>query len=243
MTEKKKKPGPIKKTYPYEMARQVVRSQGIVSKREYERWWNYNRPNNLPKKPDVVYRRECGHFSWADFLGIKNIFPRRQVKYRSYEECKKFTYTLGLKSSLEWFKFCKNKEMPDDVPKAPMHFYSKKKDWISWRDFLGYDLVERHTYLVNTKKPILYIAKIPNRPFNVIKIKEIVGEKEDLIELQKKENLQFVRCFYLNRIGDDWYSLISNFIKKFEVGEADEYFTPNIADIISELSYSYETIR
>lgn len=241
--KKNKKPGKIKETYPYHLAKQVVQSQGIVSKTDYERWWNYNRPKGLPKKPDIIYKREMGVFSWKDFLGIDNIFPDKKFTFRSYEDCKKFLYPLGLKNSLEWYKFCKEKQKPDDIPNAPMHYYGKKGEWVSWKDFLGYDIAKRHEYLVTNKKPMLYIAKIPNRPANVIKINVLNGEKEDLINFKNKYNIIFVRCFYLNRIDDNWMDKIKYGLRSYPNGDEDEYFVQNMADIISELSYNYETIR
>jgi hypothetical protein len=237
-----KKPGKIKETYPYHLARQVVQSQGIVSKLDYERWWNHNRPRGLPKKPDIIYKREMGVFSWGDFLGIQNDFPDKKVTFRSYEDCKKFIYALGLKNSLEWYKFCKEKQKPDDIPNAPMHYYSKTGEWIDWKDFLGYDFAKRHEYLVTTKKPMLYIARIPNRPFNVVKINVLMGEKQDLLELQKREKLAFIKCFYLNRIDDDWMKLIQHCLKHYPQGDDDEFFTPNIAEALSELSDSFNPI-
>lgn len=241
--KKNKKPGKVKETYPYELAKQVVQSQGITSKRDFERWWNFNLPKGIPKKPDIIYRRELnGWFSWPDFLGIKNEFPDKKIKFRSYEDCKKFIYPLGIRNSLEWFKFCKEKQKPADIPNAPMHYYRKKGEWISWKDFLGYDMARRHEYLVTTKKPILFIARVPDKPMNIFKINIIMGEKQDLIDYQKKTGIVYVRCFYLNRMEDDWQAIIGNSIKKYNMGEDDEYFTPNIADIISELSYSFETV-
>lgn len=217
-----KKPGKVKETYPYHLAKQVVQSQGIVSKIDYERWWNFNRPKGLPKKPDILYKRENGVFSWKDFLGINNEFPEKKVTYRSYEDCKKFIYPLGLKNSLEWYKLCKEKKKPDDIPAAPMHYYSKTGEWINWKDFLGYDLVKRHEYLILNKKPMLYIARVPNRPMNVVKINVLMGEKQDLIDFKNKNGLSFIRCFYLNKIDDDWLTLIGNGLKKYERGEDDE---------------------
>lgn len=242
--KKNKKPGKVKETYPYHLAKQIVQTQGITSKKDFERWWNFNQPRGVPKKPDIIYKREMGAFTWGDFLGIKNEFPEHQMNYRSYEECKKFVYTLGLKNSLEWYKFVKQKEKPIDIPSAPMHYYGKHGKWISWKDFLGYDISKRHEYLMQTKKPMLYIARLKNQPINMIRINVLMGEKEDLLALAQKAELSFVRCFYLNRIEDDWMSLIAHALnKKDDVFEDDIYFTPNIADIISELSYVYETIR
>lgn len=237
-----KKPGKVKETYPYHLARQVVQSQGIVSKMDYERWWNHNRPKGLPKKPDVLYKRENGTFSWKDFLGIDNGFPEKKVTYRSYEDCKKFIYPLGLKNSLEWYKLCKEKKKPDDIPAAPMHYYGKTGEWVDWKDFLGYDLVKRHEYLLSNKKPMLYIARVANRPMNVVKINVIMGEKQDLIDFKNKYGLTFVRCFYLNRMDDNWMALIERGLKRYERGEEDEYFTQNMAELVSELSYAYTAI-
>jgi hypothetical protein len=245
MTNKKKnkKIGRPKLTYPYALAKQVVQSQGITSKIDFDRWWNTNMPKGIPRRPDIIYRRELhGKFSWPDFLGIKNDFPHKNVKFRSYEDCKKFIYPLGLKNSLEWFKFCKEKQKPADIPKAPMHYYTKKGTWVDWKDFLGYDLAKRHDYLIKNKKPMLFIAKKPNRPFNVIQMNTLMGERQDLIDYQQKHGIQLIKCFYLNRIEDDWLSMVDKYMKRYEKGEEDEYFTPNIADILAELSYSFELI-
>ncbi len=42
----------------YNEAKKVVRELNLKTKEEYEKWWDDNKPANLPRDPDVYYRKD-----------------------------------------------------------------------------------------------------------------------------------------------------------------------------------------
>jgi len=68
-----------------------------------------------------------------------------KLSWMPFEEAKKFTYLLDLKSTDEWRAYCKG-EMPDlppksdDIPSAPNVAY-KDKGWESWGHWLGTGII------------------------------------------------------------------------------------------------------
>jgi hypothetical protein len=245
---KKTKSGPERTSFTYEEAKQIIRTQGVYSKAGYEKWWNYNTPYGMPKRPDIIYHRDNGSFTWSDFLGVeKKTWPQnvRNLDFGTYEECKKFTYTLGLKSKMEWINYCRKHELPKNIPRAPQHYYTNKRrvSWISWADFLGYDFSKRHEFLVEAKRPILFVVRMPGKPFNVYKINVLYGESQDVLNLQQKTGFQIIRCFYLNKPDDNWLQIINKSCKPYALGDDDEYSAFNIAELLSDLSDLFESLR
>ena len=56
-------------------------------------------------------------------------------KFRSFNECRKFVRTLGLKNEKEWREYCKSDRKPPDIPLSVYTVY--KNEWVNWPDFLG----------------------------------------------------------------------------------------------------------
>jgi hypothetical protein len=81
-----------------------------------EDWKRYNRSGNrhkgLPVHPERKYKNNW--VSWGDFLGTGFIAPQSR-QYRSFEQAKKYVYTLGLQSKEEWSEFSKSKKRPRDT--------------------------------------------------------------------------------------------------------------------------------
>ena len=72
-TTEKKPRGRPRYCFSYQEAAQIAQSEGITSAKEYAKWWKFNLPSRMPKRPDAAYRSQG--FSWLYFLGGNNTFP------------------------------------------------------------------------------------------------------------------------------------------------------------------------
>jgi len=123
-----------KKFSSFEDARMFVRKlklQSRASWREYRK--SGNKPNNIPTNPEIIYK-DKGWINISDWLGTGTISPRDRV-FLSFEDAKKITHSLNLKSQTEWFEYCKSSKKHEDMPVKPQNTY--KKQWTSWGDWLG----------------------------------------------------------------------------------------------------------
>ena len=60
----------------------------------------------------------------------------RGIKYRSFEDARKFVHSLKLKSMNEYRKYCKSGKKPEDIPSTPNTVY-KNDGWVSFGDWFG----------------------------------------------------------------------------------------------------------
>lgn len=117
---------------PFKKARSWVRKQKISSETEW-RHFRSRLPKNIPSTPNVVYQQEW--ISWGDWLGTgsKYIVPN---SFRDFNSARVWARNQNLSSSREWFKLCRSKRKPKDIPRSPDTVY---KEWSSWGDWLfGY---------------------------------------------------------------------------------------------------------
>ena len=85
-------------------------------------------PKDIPRYPDGPYEKEWK--GWSDFLGSTAALSglQRNAQMRSYEECKKFVRSLGIKTENQWRDWNKNNQRPVDIP------YSFQKSYPSeWK--------------------------------------------------------------------------------------------------------------
>ena len=68
-------------------------------------------------------------FSWNGTIAPQNII------FRSFEEARKFTHSLNLKSKTYWAKKSNLEYLPLDIPHKPDLVY-KDKEWKGWGDWL-----------------------------------------------------------------------------------------------------------
>ena len=130
---------------PFEEARAFVHTLELKSNKE---WRAYSRgdmpekgtrPADIPYSPENVYK-DKGWLSYLDWLG------KELVEWRPFEEARAFVHTLELKSYKEWLAYAQG-DMPEkgtrpaDIPSSPSRLY-KDKGWLSFPDWLGYELVE-----------------------------------------------------------------------------------------------------
>jgi superfamily II DNA or RNA helicase len=59
-----------------------------------------------------------------------------RLNWRPFEEAREYVQGLGLKSFMEWVRFCATNNKPPDIPSAPNLFY-RINGWIDFGDWLG----------------------------------------------------------------------------------------------------------
>jgi hypothetical protein len=112
-------------------AREFARSLGLKSRSEWFAWCKtQDRPTDIPRNPYGTYAYEWK--SWGDWLGTGHF---TNVEWRAFTEAREFARSLGLKSSYEWFAWCKTPDKPADIPRVPYGTYAD--EWKSWGDWLG----------------------------------------------------------------------------------------------------------
>lgn len=230
----KNKIGRPRRSFSYEEASQIAQSECISTAEEYFKWWNYNLPARMPKRPDCAYKNQ--NFKWSKFLGTNNTFPSKRVSTRTYEEARQFASTLGLKNRTEWFMFSKSGKRPIDIPARPDYVYVENKTWVSWKDFLGVNIANKHEMLVAANRLILYIVKLPNRPNNVYKFGTTYQKKDYLTDLESKGKLQIIRLYYLIDNSFDWINFVEKYANEYLYGEDNEYVLSNIGALISDIA-------
>ena len=126
----------------YADAKKIIHKLNLTGKKEYSIWAkSKSRPENISSSPRSVYLRRHEWVSWGDYLGT-NTIATYNVKYRTFEESKKFAQKLNLKTKEDWTKFAQTNKLPSDIPRNPDSTYGRRKDfhggqWKGFRDFLG----------------------------------------------------------------------------------------------------------
>jgi len=119
-------------------ARSYVRQLNL---KNYTEWRAFarsnNRPNNIPSDPNEKYKND-GWISLGDWLGTKNLAYKNQ-RWVDFEEARTIVRQLNFGSNKEWRSFAQSDKRPREIPSAPDKKY-KNSGWISWSDFLGYDI-------------------------------------------------------------------------------------------------------
>lgn len=124
----------------YEEAKLVVNKLKLNNVREWEK---SIKPINIPYEPHNYYRNK-GWVNWQEFLGYEKAnhmsINIRNNNFYTYEEAKEAVKNLGIKSASQWdSKYTKDKNFDTRLPKYPKDSY-KNKGWISWSDFLSFDI-------------------------------------------------------------------------------------------------------
>jgi predicted helicase len=119
---------------PYENAKNIIQKFKLKNQKE---WYLFSKSNNfppnIPVSPEKYYSKKWEGLS--TFLGCN---------YLSYNKAKKKIKNFNIKSKLEYYLFCKDKNFPNDIPKSPSRFYSKS--WVGWGDFLDTGLKRGQNY-------------------------------------------------------------------------------------------------
>jgi len=138
-----------RKHLPFEEARKIARSLGLNNSRE---WFLYCKdkmktpnvshqlPKEIPRQPHRKYK-DKGWISWENWLD-------RKTHYRSFKKAREFARSLRLTKCEDWFYYCSDNfqkthfkpKLPKDIPRQPQKFYKKMGCWVSWPDWLGYEV-------------------------------------------------------------------------------------------------------
>ncbi|MFQ5964910.1 MAG: DEAD/DEAH box helicase family protein [Candidatus Scalinduaceae bacterium] len=133
----------------FKKARAFIHSLGLKSHIE---WREYCKgklsekgklPEDIPANPCGTYKGQ-GWKGWGNWLGTGTVATKKR-KYRSFNKARSFVRSLGLKSNIEWRKYCKgelpeNGMLPQDIPAKPDRSF-KGQGWNGWGDWLGTGIV------------------------------------------------------------------------------------------------------
>ncbi|NGX31109.1 MAG: hypothetical protein K940chlam8_00469 [Chlamydiae bacterium] len=134
-----------KKVYlSFEEARAFVHKLQLVNSTEWHRYCKNEftskplKPDNISNRPEITYRNK-GWTGWGDWLGLSYRPTRR--KYRGFEQARKFTSELKLKTQAQWSLYCQGKiegmlKIPIDIPLKPGRTY-KDLGWKGFPNWLG----------------------------------------------------------------------------------------------------------
>ena len=122
---------------PFDEARAFVRTLGIKSPSEWEKYRRGQKPKDIPSRPDNTYKAEW--VSWGDWLGYQ---PWNDRNWRPFSEARRFARSLGLKSLDEWQRYRAGgfphlPPRPDDIPSQPNTVYTIADGWRGYGDWVG----------------------------------------------------------------------------------------------------------
>lgn len=210
----------------------------LKSSVEYRKWWMANKPSTIPKNPNRAYHKVWK--GWGDFLGTNNPFPCVRRKFRPYKEARAYAHTLGCTNNAQWFAHCKSPNFPADIPKRPDIYYQKTKDWLMWKDFLGYRASDRVAALGETDH-IIYVIQYPELPSNVYTLGITNEGKSGLIQRRNEYGFTIIAGYYHDK-QSDWMAKVRPYVRQYHVGEKN-YICNNIADVLSVLSLDYLVVK
>jgi hypothetical protein len=126
---------------PFEEAREFIQPLEIKTTKEWYEWCKSgNKPQNIPASPYQTYK-DKGWKGWGDFLGTGTVALYNR-EYLSYEEAREFIQPLEIKTTKEWYEWCKSNNKPQTIPASP-HTVYKGRGWKGWGDFLGTGKISR----------------------------------------------------------------------------------------------------
>jgi len=127
----------------------------------------------LPTNPISKYKLS----KWSDILYKKEV--KKRGNYLDFNDAKKITHGLSLKSQKEWYILCKINKIPEFVPKTPNKYYN---EWVSWNDWLGHDITTYKKF-ISYKKAKDYLSEI-----SITSLQEyydyVIENKIDFLPLQ-----------------------------------------------------------
>ena len=121
----------LRRYRPFRKARAFVRRLGLKSREEWSEYCKLGKkPADIPSNARVVYAK-AGWAGIGDWLGTK----RRGMRWRPFKKARAFVRGLDLKSTNEWFDYCKSDKKPNDIPSNPNKNYTED-GWSDWGDWL-----------------------------------------------------------------------------------------------------------
>lgn len=100
--------------------------------------WSYREALNSPLVIELECRIQALEKDIQQLLAeVENRKTyRRNEKFKSFEECREYARSLGLKTCKEWEKWMKI-DRPEWMPASPYQVF--KDQWQGWKDWLGND--------------------------------------------------------------------------------------------------------
>ena len=165
---------------------------------------------------------------------------KKGKRYIDLESATTFARKQKFKKMEEWLAFTKDEKFPNNIPKRPDMYY--RKDWISWKVFLGYDNMARIEEEIIDGKKYIFIAKYNNSPRNVYKIDITLVKPEKIKDYAKIQQFKILKLYEY----DETFS-IDNIVNKhgnaYWSGERGDYEINNIYELIMEFDYLLMSIR
>jgi hypothetical protein len=120
---------------PFKNACAFARSLKLKSGAEWRAYCQSGKlPPDIPANPYETYA-DKGWSGMGHWLGTGIIAPRLR-RYRTFKSARTFARKLQLKSSKEWFAYCRSGAKPADIPAQPSQTYANG-GWAGYGDWLG----------------------------------------------------------------------------------------------------------
>lgn len=236
--------GRPRKNYSFDEARAFIRAEGVQSVHQYKKWWAFNRPSRMPKRPDRAYQTQWT--SWAHFLSSENAFPFIKSRFLPFEQARSAMHALGFKSYEEYRQSMRDRDDNYDkqvkwgIPLRPDMFYQKHRKWTTWRDFLGYDMTSR--LAVKTESPpILAIMKHPRMPNGVYRFQRVSGGIVVLQHILSGNGMSLITAYETHR---DFAiaSFVNSRTQPSALGDEIDRYAANVNTMIFELDNLFSRV-
>jgi len=214
----------------FDEARQLIQDECISHHAEYLRWHEYNRPRQIPKRPERVYKEFKG---WNDFLGNDNKFKGgKRIAQRPFVEAVAYAHSLHLKKSSDWPSYIREHGIPNDVPSHPELYY---KQWVSWPHWLGNTVSGRVAakQIITTDAGILYLVGMPGLPGNIMKIGVEAGGVSALRDAQAKQGFRVIKMYKMEE-GYDWEATVARYATRWWDDDS-QWVVSNIHELAFDL--------
>ena len=124
----------FKKFLPFIESKNFAKSLGLKNEKEWRIYKKeFSLPENIPLKPEVVYK-DKGWNGFVDWFGLTKV-TNIDKTFRPFKEAREYIHGLKLKNNAEWRDFRKSENRPFDIPSNPNIYY--KSEWVNLMDWLG----------------------------------------------------------------------------------------------------------
>ena len=115
----------------FEDSMEYVRSMKFKTQEDFRLYCESAKITNITTHPERRYKDQWK--GWSYYLGNENKYKR---ELRPFEDARSFVHTLNIKNVVEWNKYCRSGNKPENIPADPKPQYLKS-GWISMGDWLG----------------------------------------------------------------------------------------------------------
>lgn len=181
---------------PFEEAREFIKKLGLKTIND---WFDYSTgrlkdilgeiPNNIPKDPNLRYRKNLNPWNWDYWLGISD----KKERWLDYEDALKLVKNkmneLNLSGQIDFTEFRKSKNYPENVPTDPLRVYGDNCDMSEWYGTGRKRIVKRESINSNLSfKEAKEIVKNYKEKPNPSQISWI-GYHNEKFDLMKKDGI------------------------------------------------------